>query len=106
MITHNNPIYLRISRNNLPEITGVPPNPIAPAVLCEGADVGLVACGVMARKTLLASDELARHGLSARVINVPCLKPLPDEVLHSAGSGSQRDHRIQCRGTQNRRASS
>ena len=106
MITHDDPVYLRICRNDLPEITGETPNPIAPAVLCEGADVGLVACGVMASKALLAADELARHDVSTRVINVPCLKPFPDEALHSAGSGSQRDHRIQCRGTQNRRASS
>lgn len=81
MVNHDGPVYLRISRNDLPEITGETPDPIAPAVLREGTDVALVACGIMAGKALEAAEILAQKGISARVINVPCLKPFPDETL-------------------------
>lgn len=81
MINHDGPVYLRISRNDLPEITGENPDPITPTVLREGTDVALVACGVMVNKALQAADILAEKGISARVINVPCLKPFPDEAI-------------------------
>lgn len=81
MIDHDGPVYLRISRNDLPEITGENPDPITPTVLREGTDVALVACGVMVNKALQAADILAEKGISARVINVPCLKPFPDEAI-------------------------
>ena len=81
MVNHDGPVYLRISRNDLPEITGENPDPTAPAVLREGSDVALVACGIMAGKALQAAEKLAEKGISARVINVPCLKPLPEESL-------------------------
>lgn len=81
MIAHDGPVYLRISRNDLPEITGEQPDPVAPAVLKDGADVALVACGIMAGKALEAAAALEEKGISARVINVPCLKPFPDEAI-------------------------
>ena len=81
MIAHDGPVYLRICRNDLPEVTGENPDPIAPAVLREGSDAALVACGVMVAKALEAADLLAEKGISARVINVPCLKPFPENNL-------------------------
>lgn len=87
MINHDGPVYLRISRNDLPEITGETPDPIAPAVLREGTDVALVACGIMVAKALQAAEKLAEKGISARVINVPCLKPLCEESLKALLDG-------------------
>ena len=78
MIAHEGPVYLRICRNDLPEVTGEHPDPVAPAVLREGNDAALVACGVMVFRALQAAERLAEKGISARVINVPCLKPFPD----------------------------
>ncbi len=87
MIGHDGPVYLRISRNDLPEITGDAPDPIAPAVLREGNDAALLACGVMVSKALQAADALAEKGISARVINVPCLKPFPEEEIRKLTAG-------------------
>ena len=87
MIGHGGPVYLRISRNDLPEITGDAPDPIAPAVLREGNDAALLACGVMVSKALQAADALAEKGISARVINVPCLKPFPEEEIRKLTAG-------------------
>jgi len=87
MIAHEGPVYLRISRNDLPEITGEAPDPVAPAVLRGGDDVALVACGVMVSKALEAAALLEKKGVCARVINVPCLKPFPDEKLKALLAG-------------------
>ncbi len=81
MVAHDGPVYLRISRNDLPELTGEAPDPITPAMLRDGSDVALVACGIMVDKAMKAAEQLVQKGISARVINVPCLKPFPDEAL-------------------------
>jgi transketolase len=51
------------------------------SVLREGKDVTLVGLGIMVDACLQAADTLAREGLSARVINLSCLKPLDWELL-------------------------
>ncbi len=82
MIDYDGPVYLRISRNDLPEVTGENTDPIRPALLRDGSDVGLVACGVLVSQALQAAEMLTEKGISARVINVPRLKPFPDaEIL-------------------------
>ncbi len=81
MIAHEGPVYLRICRNDLPEVTGEHPDPTAPAILREGEDVALVACGVMTARALQAAECLAEKGIRARVVNVPCLKPFPEKPL-------------------------
>lgn len=82
MIDYDGPVYLRISRNDLPEVTGENTDPIRPALLRDGSDVGLVACGVLVSQALQAAEMLMEKGISARVINVPRLKPFPDaEIL-------------------------
>lgn len=83
MIEHDGPVYLRISRNDLPEVTGEAPDPIAPAMLRDGKDAALVACGVMTSKALEAADRLAETNVSVRVINVPCVKPFLDAALQN-----------------------
>ncbi len=89
MIRHEGPVYLRICRNDLPEVTGDHPDPVAPAVLREGSDAALVACGVMTARALQAADLLSEKGISARVINVPCLKPFPEEAVRDLLTGVQ-----------------
>jgi transketolase len=78
MVAHEGPVYLRISRNDLPEVTGEQPDPVAPTVLRPGTDAAAVACGVMVEQALKAADALAARGVSLRVVNAPCLQPFPD----------------------------
>ena len=87
MVDYVGPVYLRVSRNDLPEVTGDAPDPIRPAVLRQGKDVAVVACGTMAARALEAAELLEREHISARVINVPCLKPLDEETLKSLLAG-------------------
>ncbi|MGI6725443.1 MAG: transketolase family protein [Christensenellales bacterium] len=81
MMDHAGPVYLRICRNNLPEICPADVDPVRPAVMMEGSDLALVACGVMVYPAMQAARALREEGVSCRVINVPCLKPFPDEEV-------------------------
>jgi transketolase len=47
--------------------------------LAEGSDVVLFACGIMVSRALTARELLSQEGISAAVINVSTVKPLPAE---------------------------
>lgn len=81
MADYDGPVYLRVSRNDLPEVTDERSDPICPTALHEGKDVAIVACGIMVSRALQAAENLSEQGISARVINVPCLKPFPEEKI-------------------------
>ena len=87
MVDYDGPVYLRVSRNDLPEVTGEHPDPITPAVLREGTDAAVAACGIMVAPALEAAEKLAAEGISVRVINVPCLKPFADEKVKELLAG-------------------
>jgi transketolase len=80
------PVYLRLSRAELPVIRPAD-HPFAIGrgyLLREGSDVTLVACGYMEHKALEAAELLQRQGIAARVLAVPTLKPLDEETLLEA----------------------
>ena len=90
MVDYDGPVYLRVSRNDLPEGTGEHPDPITPAVLREGTDAAVVACGIMVAPALEAAEKLAAEGISVRVINVPCVKPFADEKVKELLAGVEK----------------
>ena len=51
------------------------------AVLREGSDVGIVACGVEVAEALGAAEELARGGIEARVVDMATVRPIDEELL-------------------------
>jgi transketolase len=53
-------------------------------VLRDGRDVTLVACGVEVARAVEAADLLAREKISARVINMPTIKPIDAQLLATA----------------------
>ncbi|MCH7493520.1 transketolase family protein [bacterium] len=81
------PSYMRTCRNPFPRLyqnerderlaigRGV--------VLREGADVALIACGLMVSLCLDAARELAKNGVAATVVDMHTIKPL-DEALVTA----------------------
>ncbi|MFI5355474.1 MAG: transketolase family protein [Desulfobaccales bacterium] len=80
---YQGPVYMRTGRMSLPVIyddsyrfelgRG--------SVLRDGGDVTLMALGVMVHACLEAADLLAREGITARVVNLACLKPLDWELV-------------------------
>lgn len=77
------PFYVRLGRAT---VGAVYPDDFAfelgrANVLREGADVTLVACGVMVERALAAAELLAALGTSAEVIDVVSVKPLDTDTI-------------------------
>jgi transketolase len=80
------PIYVRFFRDNTPVFTD-PGAPFALGkadTLIDGNDVTIIACGLQVWEAILAEEELASRGVSARVVNMHTIKPLDTDVILSA----------------------
>jgi transketolase len=80
------PVYIRFGREKVPVVTDEnTPFLFGKAnIMREGADVAIIACGVMVYEALLAAEKLAESGISARVINMHTPKPLDEETIIDA----------------------
>lgn len=81
------PVYLRFGREKSAVITtDETPFEIGKAqVYREGADVAIVACGILVYNALIAADRLAReHGIECRVVNNHTVKPMDEEAIVDA----------------------
>ena len=77
------PFYMRTSRAPLPIITK-PEDPFVIGkanVLRKGKDVTVIACGVMVSEALCAAEQLAREGISVKVVNMHTIKPIDIEAI-------------------------
>lgn len=82
-IEHNGPVYLRFGRMAVDTIfddnyafeigKGI--------VLEDGADVTIVATGLMVAEAIKAHKMLADKGISAAIINMPTIKPVDKDLL-------------------------
>lgn len=83
---HNGPCYVRIGREDAPIIferhgefqigKGY--------VLRDGNDVSIIATGTMTVEALKAHDILKKDGIEARIIHMPTIKPLDEELIKKA----------------------
>lgn len=79
------PFYIRLGRSKVPTIEGRPPFELGKGyILREGSDVTIVACGLMVPEALKAHDELKKQKISAKVINMPTIKPVDAKLLIEA----------------------
>jgi len=75
------PVYIRCTRNATPTFTTAEtPFEVGKMnLLCEGADIAIVAAGRLVYDALIAADELSREGISAAVANMHTISS-PDAV--------------------------
>jgi transketolase len=80
------PVYVRIGRSDVPTLTddSTPFEMNSAAVMRDGKDVTLIGCGIMVARCLEAAEELAKHGVDARVINLHTIKPLDEKTIVKA----------------------
>ncbi len=80
------PVYIRLGRSKVPIIYAEDYQfELGKAsIIKEGQDVALLACGIMVAEALKAAEELAKEGISARVINMASIKPLDKEAVVAA----------------------
>jgi transketolase len=83
MAKDKRPNYLRMSRENTPIVTTEKtPFEIGKAyVYAEGADVTIIATGVMTYHALVAAEQLYKDGIDAEVVHVPTVKPLDTATI-------------------------
>lgn len=69
------PAYLRLTRAPLPTVTHEPFRLGHAPVVRDGADLGVLAVGAMVARALELAAELAKVGVSARVLDLASVKP-------------------------------
>ena len=84
---YDGPVYLRLGRLDVPVLFDNDYDFQIGAVntLREGKDVTIAATGILVAEALKAAEELAKEGISVRVINIGTIKPLDgDTILRAA----------------------
>lgn len=83
VVAWNGPVYLRLCRNEVPQIYSDAYLPVIGKGIevAAGSDATIIACGVMVAASLEAAKELAAQGVSARVVEMHTIKPLDEEQV-------------------------
>ena len=87
ILEHQGPVYLRTGRPEIPKVYTDEPAPFTIGkanTLRDGADVTIVANGLMVGTSLDAADELAKRGIEARVLDMHTVKPIDRDALLDA----------------------
>ena len=82
------PMYLRLSRDVYPDLYAEDASFELGkgAIVREGSDVTVIACGILVHKALEAAEMLAEKGISVRVVDMYSIKPIDRElILRCAG---------------------
>ncbi len=81
------PVYMRLGRLAVPVVNDPETYEFEVGrgvVLREGADVSIVATGLMVAAALEAAESLAEKGVSAEVVNIHTVKPLDEELVRAS----------------------
>ena len=80
---YEGPVYIRFGRAAVPVFheEGMKFEIGKGEVLRDGADVAIIANGLMVNEALIAAEELAAAGINAMVINMATIKPLDEELV-------------------------
>ena len=90
-VNNPGPFYIRLGRAKIPTIEGKKEFKFGKAeVLRKGNNVTLVACGLMVKYALDASDALAEKGIKAGVINLHTIKPFDSSAIIKAATKTPR----------------
>jgi transketolase len=93
-VTTGTPVYLRLARNKSPVITtDATPFEIGRSQIVWKSDapkVGLVACGALVHKALLAAKMLHDDGVEVEVVNLSTVKPLDSGAIVALAKKTKR----------------
>ncbi|PHP52838.1 transketolase family protein [Actinomyces ruminis] len=83
---HDGPVYIRISRMKVPAVhaDGYAFAPGRATTLRDGDDLTIITNGTVLHRALAAADALAAEGIHARLLSMPCVKPLDEEAVLAA----------------------
>ena len=77
------PVYVRLSRDTFPDVYNSDSvfTDGKGMVVREGCDATVIACGILVGFAVEAADELAKEGVSVRVVDMFCIKPIDAELV-------------------------
>ena len=80
---HYGPVYLRLSRDVYPDLypAGTAFEMGKGAIVREGTDVTVIACGLLVHKAMEAAEALEKEGVSVRVVDMYSIKPIDEELI-------------------------
>lgn len=84
LLKDEKPAYIRVGRNAVDPVYeegNVPFEMDHATVVCEGSDAAIVACGEMVKPAKDAAKLLGQEGISVRVLDMYCVKPLDREAV-------------------------
>ncbi len=87
VLKDDKPAYIRIGRNAVEDVYEEGHVPFAldkATVVREGTDVTIIACGELVGDAKAAAEELAQKGISTRVLDMYCVKPIDKEAVIQA----------------------
>lgn len=85
----SSPAYIRVGRNASPRVYTedyVFPSDDKAITVREGNDIAIIACGDLVRAAADAADELQGKGISCRVLDMYCIKPIDKEAIKKAAT--------------------
>lgn len=87
LLRDDRPAYIRVGRNPVEDVYeqgNVPFLLDKSTQICDGTDVTIIACGEMVIAAKKAGELLKQQGISARVLDMYCIKPLDKEAVQKA----------------------
>jgi len=87
-VEHNGPVYLRLSRDVYPDLyTDDTKFELGKgAIVRDGKDVTVIACGLLVHKAIEAAEILSQRGISVRVVDMYSIKPIDKELILKCAS--------------------
>lgn len=102
-IAADGPFYVRFYRDKTPNFTSMDDKfEIGKAdMLIDGSDVTLIANGLLVWEAIIASENLKKEGISARVVNMHTIKPIDVDMIVKCAKETGyvvtcEDHQKQC----------
>lgn len=82
-IEREGPMYVRLSREAAPAChpDGAEFQLGRGFVVREGTDASVIACGILVSKAVKAAEILEKEGISLRVVDMFCIKPIDEELI-------------------------
>lgn len=86
LLSHKGPAYVRMGRGDVEDVypAGTEFEMGKAKTVCDGTDLTIIACGEMVYYAKQAASLLAQDGISARVLDLFCLKPADEEAIARA----------------------
>ena len=92
LLQDDEPAYVRIGRNAVADVYergNVPFEFNKATTIQDGSDVTIVACGEMVQYAKAAGEVLKEQNISARVIDMYCLKPIDEAAIIKAAEETE-----------------